>query len=170
MFHLRVTIKGDDVSEENVFSDDTSLQNILDVLHAMIVQWLSVHHFRPRQISRTRPSKITTSENEPGRSISPRKRPRPMSQPREEPTSKRDDVFARWSRIKTARPELFRTSSEHQCACLRLRAALEEVEALASYLAFLERLAGAQMSFLNVGAGRLQACTSCPTHAVQIVG
>ncbi|KAF1835096.1 DNA mismatch repair protein [Decorospora gaudefroyi] len=52
MFHLRISVKetrGASASEDQFFGDDANLQNVMHVLGAMVTQWLSVHHFRPKQ-------------------------------------------------------------------------------------------------------------------------
>lgn len=52
MFHLRISLEdrhGPNKSEDQLIEDDTSLQAVMEVLNAMITQWLSVHHFRPRK-------------------------------------------------------------------------------------------------------------------------
>ncbi|CAN9417681.1 unnamed protein product [Alternaria alternata] len=52
MFYLRISLKDArrrSVPEEQFLGDEASLQSVMEVLDAMITQWLSVHHFRPRQ-------------------------------------------------------------------------------------------------------------------------
>ncbi|KAJ4365073.1 DNA mismatch repair protein [Neocucurbitaria cava] len=52
MFHLRICLKGDhrtSLSEDQLLADESSLQAVVEVLSAMITQWLSIHHLRPKQ-------------------------------------------------------------------------------------------------------------------------
>ena len=52
MFHLRISLRDArrrSVSEDQFVGDEANLQNVMEVLGAMVTQWLSVHHFRPRQ-------------------------------------------------------------------------------------------------------------------------
>lgn len=52
MFHLRISFKNAqklNLPDERFVSDETNLQAVVSVLDAMITQWLSVHHFRPRK-------------------------------------------------------------------------------------------------------------------------
>ncbi|KAL1797229.1 hypothetical protein ACET3X_003835 [Alternaria dauci] len=51
-FYLRISFKDArrrSVSEDQFLGDEASLQSVMEVLDAMLSQWLSVHHFRPRQ-------------------------------------------------------------------------------------------------------------------------
>lgn len=52
MFHLRISLKSDSRSSRlgsDCIDTEANLQAIIDVLAAMVTQWLKVHHFRPRQ-------------------------------------------------------------------------------------------------------------------------
>ncbi|RMZ69411.1 hypothetical protein GMOD_00006214 [Pyrenophora seminiperda CCB06] len=52
MFHLRISMKDPHTqqpSEDRFVGDEANLQHITEVLAAMLTEWLSVHHFRPRQ-------------------------------------------------------------------------------------------------------------------------
>lgn len=52
MFHLRICLKGDhrtSLSEDQLVADESSLQAVVEILSAMITQWLSIHHLRPTQ-------------------------------------------------------------------------------------------------------------------------
>jgi DNA mismatch repair protein MLH3 len=51
-FYLRISLKRvvtPGRPEEQFFEDESNLQALMEVLGAMITQWLSVHHFRPRK-------------------------------------------------------------------------------------------------------------------------
>ncbi|KAF2653375.1 hypothetical protein K491DRAFT_759719 [Lophiostoma macrostomum CBS 122681] len=52
MFYLRISLQ-EDVQchrpEERFLENGTNLQTVITVLDAMLTQWLSVHHFRPRK-------------------------------------------------------------------------------------------------------------------------
>jgi DNA mismatch repair protein MLH3 len=69
MFHLRILLRSGvshKSAEDTFIADDTNLQAVVQVLSAMITQWLSVHHFRPRQPRkrRLRPSTAHTDFSE----------------------------------------------------------------------------------------------------------
>jgi DNA mismatch repair protein MLH3 len=52
MFHLRISLKDGrttDGFDDKFLENETNLQAVTDVLNAMITQWLSAHHFRPRK-------------------------------------------------------------------------------------------------------------------------
>ncbi|KAJ8107367.1 hypothetical protein OPT61_g8920 [Boeremia exigua] len=52
MFHLRVLLKDRPalkMLDDRFIEDESTLQAVLDVFSAMITQWLSAHHFRPRK-------------------------------------------------------------------------------------------------------------------------
>ena len=62
MFHLRISLEGDSkFSLDQIVDDETMLQTIVEVMGAMVTQWLSVHHFRPRQPRRRQPRPDITS-------------------------------------------------------------------------------------------------------------
>lgn len=68
-FHLRITIKGEqslDVPDRQLGDNGSNLQAVMELLRAMITEWLSVHHFRPRksQGKRIRPSTASTVLND----------------------------------------------------------------------------------------------------------
>ena len=64
MFHLRVsfnrTLKTN-ISEDRLVESEADLRVVLEVLGAMITQWLSVHHFRPRLPRKKRGQSIAMS-------------------------------------------------------------------------------------------------------------
>ncbi|KAF2642283.1 DNA mismatch repair protein [Massarina eburnea CBS 473.64] len=52
MYHLRISLSSSDdqnLSEDKFIEDEANLQAVVGVLNAMITQWLSAHHFRPRK-------------------------------------------------------------------------------------------------------------------------
>jgi DNA mismatch repair protein MLH3 len=56
MFHLRVSLKDRRTSNlvgDRFLEDDTNLQAVIDILSAMITQWLSVQHFYPKKLHQT---------------------------------------------------------------------------------------------------------------------
>ncbi|KAI4629085.1 uncharacterized protein J4E87_003346 [Alternaria ethzedia] len=64
MFHLRISLKEArrrSVSEDQFIGDEANLQNVMEVLDAMVIQWLSVHHFRPRHSRKKRDRPGTAS-------------------------------------------------------------------------------------------------------------
>lgn len=145
MFHLRISLDHDSGSlvSEDFFHDETKMSSLLEVLNAMVTQWLSVHHFRPRKL-RTRQDRMTaasTAEDTDVKCVSesdvrPRqrnrrfhsemsplpadgsdltsnqgkKKPRPFTteQITERPQYR---AFTAWTRIKSARPEFFDSST-----------------------------------------------------------
>ncbi|KAI4915278.1 hypothetical protein J4E85_010403 [Alternaria conjuncta] len=69
MFHLRISLKEArrrSVSEDQFMGDEANLQNVMEVLSAMVTQWLSVHHFRPRQPrkKRERPGSASSADED----------------------------------------------------------------------------------------------------------
>ncbi|KAF2441861.1 hypothetical protein P171DRAFT_418693 [Karstenula rhodostoma CBS 690.94] len=92
MFYLRLSLTQDDKLNraETLFSEDSAnLSTVMDVLKAMITQWLAVHHFRPRQTLPKqvhRPTSATSSNNtgsnDTASSDRQDRRLRPLSQPR----------------------------------------------------------------------------------------
>ncbi|KAJ4294614.1 DNA mismatch repair protein [Kalmusia sp. IMI 367209] len=57
MFYLRLslTLKNNFNRVESLFSEeDANLGTVVEVLNAMIIEWLDVHHFRPRKLSKKR--------------------------------------------------------------------------------------------------------------------
>ncbi len=51
MFCLKITFKGSldiHASEGQLLESDANLQTVLEVMSAMVRQWLSIHHFRPK--------------------------------------------------------------------------------------------------------------------------
>ncbi|KAF2127442.1 hypothetical protein P153DRAFT_295598 [Dothidotthia symphoricarpi CBS 119687] len=65
MFHLRITLKDvrkSKLSEERLMNGETNLQAVIGVLSAMVTQWLSVHHLRPRK-PRTKQSRFATASS-----------------------------------------------------------------------------------------------------------
>jgi DNA mismatch repair protein MLH3 len=74
MFHLRISLgsgNSSDRSEEQLIEDKTNLQTVIGVLNAMITQWLSVHHFRPRKsrTKSTRHDKLSASASHAGSAL-----------------------------------------------------------------------------------------------------
>jgi DNA mismatch repair protein MLH3 len=53
MFYLRISLKSrraSDLAEERFMENESNLQAVVGIFSAMISQWLSVHHFRPRKL------------------------------------------------------------------------------------------------------------------------
>ncbi|KAF2742013.1 hypothetical protein M011DRAFT_472593 [Sporormia fimetaria CBS 119925] len=52
MFHIRISLKnkGSVLPQLRALEGESNLQAVVDVLQAMVMQWLSVHHFRPRKL------------------------------------------------------------------------------------------------------------------------
>lgn len=53
MFHLRISLEdksASDLMKDQFIEDESNLQAVVDIFTAMITQWLSVHHFRPRKL------------------------------------------------------------------------------------------------------------------------
>ena len=76
MFHIRISMKDPHtprISEDQFAEDEANLQNVMEVLCAMVTQWLYVHHFRPRQPRkrRERPSAACSSVGNSGDSGAP---------------------------------------------------------------------------------------------------
>ncbi|EUC43786.1 hypothetical protein COCMIDRAFT_38302 [Bipolaris oryzae ATCC 44560] len=137
MFHLRISLTETDgmaMSEDQVMGNEANLQSIMDVLEAMITQWLVVHHFRPRQSRKRRDAPDTASilssetaasgSSTVTRSASPgqlsvpknnsactgtRKRKRSKDSNSHEHSKKHRQAFATWSRIKSGKSEFFDT-------------------------------------------------------------
>ena len=132
MFHLRVSLKDwrtTSATGDRFIEDKSGLQAVMDVFTAMITQWLSVHHFRPRKFHTTdRPRATSASPRSSTEStcISPSKRPaspgapqnlagkgyekrRRMTEALQEPAQAnlRSRAFADWSRIKSGRSSFF---------------------------------------------------------------
>ncbi|KAH9876040.1 hypothetical protein J1614_003918 [Plenodomus biglobosus] len=138
MFHLRIMMKdrSSGFGIDQLGSHESLLQNVLEVLGAMVTQWLSAHHFRPQHRRRKRGKPDTASstvsstiENdtplavrplstllqprtdrpqtaEPG--SRPNKKAR-LKQPSPRVMSERigSQVFADWSRIKSGKAGFF---------------------------------------------------------------
>jgi DNA mismatch repair protein MLH3 len=124
MFHLRITLNGQrdpTLAQDRLVNDETNLQAVLDILGAMITQWLSVHHFRPTKSRKTvRPDTLSSTQTpvSPGRaSTEPdsRKRKRqamaPLHNLSEMP---KRHAFAEWSRIKSGKSEFFTDARTQQ--------------------------------------------------------
>ncbi|EMD68349.1 hypothetical protein COCSADRAFT_79845 [Bipolaris sorokiniana ND90Pr] len=135
MFHLRISLAEADgiaMSEDQVIGDEANLQSIMDVLEAMITQWLVVHHFRPRQSRKGRDAPDTASSLSSETAASDSSAlPRPVSTEQlsvpknesactgtrkrkhskdlnsNENSKKHHQAFATWSRIKSAKSEFF---------------------------------------------------------------
>jgi DNA mismatch repair protein MLH3 len=73
MFHLRISLPGDPsqgLSEDRLIDGETSFQAVVEVLGAMVTQWLSMHHFCPKRAPQKRdkvgnssPTQIGSSED-----------------------------------------------------------------------------------------------------------
>ncbi|KAI2485781.1 DNA mismatch repair protein [Pyrenophora tritici-repentis] len=137
MFHLRISMKDPHTSrasEDEFVGDEANLQNVTEVLGAMVTQWLSVHHFRPRQPRkrRERPSTAcslldnssetpapTTTEHGSTKpitsstSVASKKRKR-LKDPISNKSSEKEhrQAFADWSRIKSGKPDFFNAVSK----------------------------------------------------------
>lgn len=73
MFHLRISFQDQtsQAPEDRFLHKKSNLQAVVEILNAMLTQWLSVHHFRPQKrhprTSRPKPtSASTTSSNRDG--------------------------------------------------------------------------------------------------------
>ncbi|XP_014560878.1 hypothetical protein COCVIDRAFT_34218 [Bipolaris victoriae FI3] len=135
MFHLRISLaeaNGVAMSEDQVIEDEANLQSIMDVLEAMITQWLVVHHFRPHQSRKRRDApdtasslssetvasdssvfprpastgQLSVSKNKSA-STETRKRKRSKDSNSHENLKKHHQAFATWSRIKSGKSEFF---------------------------------------------------------------
>ena len=130
MFHLCITWKGENplLSLDNHISDKGNLQTVLDVLGAMITQWLSVHHFRPKQkrrrpatatiaLSTTTGNEVRTRGMQPSRTSSRAavssssgavtgKHPR-LTSADTQSRNIEHGAFAEWSRIKSGKSSFF---------------------------------------------------------------
>lgn len=88
MFYLRLSLTQHDKLNraETLFGEDNAnLSTVMDVLRAMITQWLAVHHFQPRKNlpkQLHRPTSATTSSNDTASSDCQDRPLRPLSQPR----------------------------------------------------------------------------------------
>jgi DNA mismatch repair protein MLH3 len=132
MFHLRASFKDrrtTSATRDRFIEDESGMQAVMDVFTAMITQWLSVHHFRPRKLHTIdRPKATSASPRSSTKStcISPSKRPTPPGTPHtlvekgnekrrrlatalQEPgqAKSRSKAFADWSRIKSGRSSFF---------------------------------------------------------------
>jgi DNA mismatch repair protein MLH3 len=68
MFYLRISLKNDVQShrpEERLFENGSNLQAVITMLNAMLTQWLSAHHFRPRK-SRAKKQNLDTTSTPTG--------------------------------------------------------------------------------------------------------
>jgi DNA mismatch repair protein MLH3 len=139
MFYFRISLKearGRSISEDQFIGDEANLQNVMEVLGAMVTQWLSIHHFRPRQLRkmRERPDTAssaagdtdvktpsTESQGIGSCSATPKqgsisskslKRKRLAKTASRQASEKmRPGAFAEWSRIKSGKPEFFTSVS-----------------------------------------------------------
>lgn len=138
MFHLRIVLNGNQSSTctADKLGNESILQATLEVLGAMVTQWLSAHHFRPQQRrgKRDRPSSASTdlrsianvetiptaessaailqSRNQPPQTADSNSRSakklrlEPVRSCR--PSDKSQGrVFAEWSRIKSGKANFF---------------------------------------------------------------
>lgn len=164
MFHLRIAANPNYHygKLDDGFIDETSLHAVLDVLRAMITQWLSVHHFRPQKLHKNRNRPDTASSvqsistntqtvrnaNSPSISISQsqaregpganssttasRRRKRPATSLPESSRQPQNRVFADWSRIKSAKPEFFSRLASPKNSTGRGSQSLEHLQAVSS--------------------------------------
>lgn len=95
MFYLRISLNGGhgaNTSEDELVADESSLQAVVQVLDAMITQWLSAHHFRPRQTHKKRlqtgvASAALSDTSKDNRSFAPESRPASTARPVSRSTS-----------------------------------------------------------------------------------
>ncbi|KAI8934361.1 hypothetical protein NX059_009096 [Plenodomus lindquistii] len=187
MFHLRVTIKDSRPTNvgENQFGDESTLPTVMEVLEAMITQWLSAHHFRPQQRRRKRERPDTASSNHgsPAASSMPSTvgplstllQPR-ISRPRTAETSSKSGkrtrsnapglnqlsarsqsrVFADWSRIKSGKADFFdKVPSSRTVSALRGQTSDPDPSQATSSAT--ERFASFDVESLQQGSLSLQA-------------
>ncbi|ORY09378.1 hypothetical protein BCR34DRAFT_568551 [Clohesyomyces aquaticus] len=147
MFSLRILLKDyahAPRSEHEFLDTESNLQAVVDVLNAMITQWLSVHHFRPRVArKRRRPTTASTSDCDDGRnsaspgaqtqlgrsgasrtvlgvhSVNAEGRKKRVATPTPVSVQNRrlQQPFSEWSRIKRGKPRCYDTlwaSVKHQ--------------------------------------------------------
>jgi DNA mismatch repair protein MLH3 len=145
MFHLRVVLvdrHASDMAEKHFIENESNLQVLVGIVSAMITQWLSVHHFRPRKLHQlterpktaltlpfssdeqicTPPSKRQTSSNTPAKSTTSNsgptgcaKRKRQIMAPTENVSGQpHRQAFAHWSRIKSGKSSFFDTTRAAQ--------------------------------------------------------
>ncbi|KAF2845747.1 DNA mismatch repair protein-like protein [Plenodomus tracheiphilus IPT5] len=142
MFHLRITVNDKQFpnSDYAQLGNESTLQSILEILAAMVTQWLSTHHFRPQIRRRKRdrpdsapsiPSNSTRIDTPPAVGplstlLQPRAG-RPSTAEYDHPSGRRvrprlstargaseisvNRVFADWSRIKSGKPRFFDAST-----------------------------------------------------------
>lgn len=138
MFYLRISLRdrhSSDVTEDRFIDDETNLQAVVDIFSAMITQWLSVHHFRPRKLhqtsDRSKTASISSCDPVEQTRISSRKRQASLDIPassrfaatdaakakklataplENSPGNLRPQAFADWSRIKSGRSSFFDTT------------------------------------------------------------
>jgi DNA mismatch repair protein MLH3 len=138
MFHLRINLRDSTAStssEDDFIHDETNVQTVVEVLGAMITQWLKAHHFRPVR-TRQRRRNVSDSNEPPAmssaeRSVSTASTPRTRSlrnsvsrnaskastlkkrkqfgnlEPSIAGEKPQNRAFADWSRIKTGRADFF---------------------------------------------------------------
>lgn len=140
MFYLRIQAKDHTLfhgSEDHLLENDANLQSIVDVLGALLTQWLSTHHFRPQHLQRRRKqaktpmdflnngdiskfftpdsliehrADIAASSRASSTSTSREKRKRKRStytQLDAKPESTQQIPFRDWSRIKSGKAEFY---------------------------------------------------------------
>lgn len=130
MFYLCISLGEADaatMSEDRFVGNRASLQNTMDVIEAMLKQWLAVHYFQPRQSRKRRAvpnsaSRIFSDAAESDTSVPTsqskrlkgnsaavsRKRKRSKESTLNElPEKQHRGAFAEWSRIKSAKSEFF---------------------------------------------------------------
>lgn len=151
MFHLRVSLKEKtalEVADSQIIENESNLQAVIDVFNAMLTQWLTVHHFRPREAHQGGRSRLVSAvvQGPAEESLIPRKRQASASIPTEPLTSghvslatksrkkqrldmsslekplqrSRSKAFADWSRIKSGKSSFFQnTSVAHKASSLQ---------------------------------------------------
>ncbi|KAK8158781.1 hypothetical protein BKA80DRAFT_333959 [Phyllosticta citrichinensis] len=116
MFCLRISLA--ERTREDVLESEAKLQSILDVLRAMITEWLSAHQFRPTKRKRRTESKPTSASSSTSNSPAPRQGPsvgqNHSEQPQVPPTESSDGKagadtshFTGLSKIRSGEPSFY---------------------------------------------------------------
>ncbi|KAF3037593.1 DNA mismatch repair protein [Didymella keratinophila] len=149
MFHLRIVLKdrrASDMEEERFVENESNLQAVVGIFSAMITQWLSVHHLRPRKLHQLteRPKTASTLPLDPQEQTrTPSRKRQPSSNtiprcttpsagpaitnsakrkwlvmaPMENASGQpRRQAFADWSRIKSGKSSFFDVTRADQKA------------------------------------------------------
>ncbi|KAK7532285.1 uncharacterized protein J3D65DRAFT_636352 [Phyllosticta citribraziliensis] len=118
MFCLRIDLA--ERTREDVLESEAKLQSILDVLRAMITEWLSAHHFRPTKRKRRIESKPTSASSSASHSPAPRQGPTvgqnhgeqtqvPPGESADEKTGVDTSQFTGLSKIRSGKPSFYDT-------------------------------------------------------------